>query len=69
MYDIILDNLASCLKGEDPYCYGLFYSCGYNSAGMMLGGGCGEQIAHWIIHGQPDKYMLDYDIRRFFEYF
>ncbi|KAK9296853.1 hypothetical protein QLX08_009258 [Tetragonisca angustula] len=53
------------IMGEDPYCYGFFYSCGYNSAGMMLGGGCGEQIAHWIIHGQPDKYMFDYDVRRF----
>ncbi|KAK1119400.1 hypothetical protein K0M31_013230 [Melipona bicolor] len=53
------------IMGEDPYCCGFFYSCGYNSAGMMLGGGCGEQIAHWIIHGQPDKYMFDYDIRRF----
>ncbi|CAK9810550.1 Sarcosine dehydrogenase, mitochondrial [Anthophora plagiata] len=53
------------IMGEDPHCSGLFYSCGYNSAGMMLGGGCGEQIAHWIIHGRPDKYMFNYDIRRF----
>lgn len=51
-------------KGEDPNCSGFFYSCGYNSAGMMLGGGCGEQIAHWIINGRPDKYMFNYDIRR-----
>ncbi|XP_017789303.1 PREDICTED: sarcosine dehydrogenase, mitochondrial [Habropoda laboriosa] len=53
------------IMGEDPRCSGLFYSCGYNSAGMMLGGGCGEQIAHWIINGRPDKYMFNYDIRRF----
>lgn len=32
---------------------------------MMLGGGCGEQIARWIINGRPDKYMFNYDIRRF----
>ena len=53
------------IMGEDPQCYGLFHSCGYNSAGMMLGGGCGEQIAHWIINGRPDKHMFSYDIRRF----
>ncbi|XP_060812640.1 sarcosine dehydrogenase, mitochondrial [Bombus pascuorum] len=53
------------IMGEDPNCSGFFYSCGYNSAGMMLGGGCGEQIAHWIINGRPDKYMFNYDIRRF----
>ncbi|XP_076755351.1 sarcosine dehydrogenase, mitochondrial-like [Xylocopa sonorina] len=53
------------IMGEDPRCSGFFYSCGYNSAGMMLGGGCGEQIAHWIINGRPDKYMFNYDIRRF----
>lgn len=52
------------LTGEDPRCSGLFYSCGYNSAGMMLGGGCGEQIARWMINGRPDKYMFNYDIRR-----
>lgn len=51
-------------KGEDPRCSGLFYSCGYNSAGMMLGGGCGEQIAYWIINGRPNNYMFNYDIRR-----
>ncbi|XP_078045792.1 sarcosine dehydrogenase, mitochondrial-like isoform X2 [Augochlora pura] len=53
------------LMGEDPRCSGLFYSCGYNSAGMMLGGGCGEQISRWIINGRPDNYMFNYDIRRF----
>ncbi|XP_076161806.1 sarcosine dehydrogenase, mitochondrial-like isoform X3 [Ptiloglossa arizonensis] len=53
------------IMGEDPRCSGLFYSCGYNSAGMMLGGGCGEQIAYWIINGRPNNYMFNYDIRRF----
>lgn len=53
------------IMGEDPRCSGLFYSCGYNSAGMMLGGGCGEQIARWIINGRPDKHMFNYDIRRY----
>ncbi|XP_046739990.1 sarcosine dehydrogenase, mitochondrial isoform X1 [Diprion similis] len=53
------------ILGEDPRCMGFFHSCGYNSAGMMLGGGCGDQIAKWIIHGRPDKHMYSYDIRRF----
>ncbi|XP_012253528.2 sarcosine dehydrogenase, mitochondrial [Athalia rosae] len=53
------------IMGEDPRCMGFFHSCGYNSAGMMLGGGCGEQIAKWIINERPDKHMYSYDIRRF----
>lgn len=53
------------LKGEDPRCSGFYHSCGYNSAGMMFGGGCGEQIALWIINGRPDKHMFKYDIRRY----
>ncbi|XP_015176578.1 PREDICTED: sarcosine dehydrogenase, mitochondrial [Polistes dominula] len=53
------------LMGEDPRCSGFYHSCGYNSAGMMFGGGCGEQIASWIINGRPDKHMFRYDIRRF----
>ncbi|XP_076284985.1 E3 ubiquitin-protein ligase HERC2 isoform X2 [Lasioglossum baleicum] len=53
------------LMGEDPRCSGLFHSCGYNSSGMMLGGGCGKQISQWIINGRPDYYMFNYDIRRF----
>ncbi|XP_011689604.1 PREDICTED: sarcosine dehydrogenase, mitochondrial [Wasmannia auropunctata] len=53
------------IMGEDPRCTGLYYSCGYNSAGMMFGGGCGEQIALWIINGRPDKHMFLQDIRRF----
>lgn len=52
------------ILGEDPRCAGFFYSCGYNSAGMMYSGGCGEQIAEWIIHGRPKKHMFSYDIRR-----
>lgn len=53
------------ILGPDPRCNGLFHNCGYNSAGMMFGGGCGEQLAQWIIHGRPDIDMSHYDIRRF----
>lgn len=36
-----------------------------NSAGMMLGVGCAEQVAIWITKGRPDLPMFNYDIRRF----
>ncbi|MGH0119537.1 UNVERIFIED_CONTAM: hypothetical protein FKN15_006029 [Acipenser sinensis] len=53
------------LMGEAPGVRGFFLGCGFNSAGMMLGGGCGKELAHWIIHGRPEKDMYGYDIRRF----
>uniref|UniRef100_A0A336MEF7 CSON013804 protein n=1 Tax=Culicoides sonorensis TaxID=179676 RepID=A0A336MEF7_CULSO len=53
------------LMGPDPRMDGLFHNCGFNSAGMMLGGGCGEQLAEWILHGRPSAHMFAYDIRRF----
>ncbi|XP_012884921.1 PREDICTED: sarcosine dehydrogenase, mitochondrial [Dipodomys ordii] len=53
------------LMGEAPELRGFFLGCGFNSAGMMLGGGCGQELAHWIIHGRPEKDMYSYDIRRF----
>uniref|UniRef100_A0A8C1MLB0 Sarcosine dehydrogenase n=1 Tax=Cyprinus carpio TaxID=7962 RepID=A0A8C1MLB0_CYPCA len=51
------------LMGEAPEVRGFFLGCGFNSAGMMLGGGCGKELAHWIIHGRPEKDMYGYDIR------
>uniref|UniRef100_A0A8C4ILK9 Sarcosine dehydrogenase n=1 Tax=Dicentrarchus labrax TaxID=13489 RepID=A0A8C4ILK9_DICLA len=53
------------LMGEAPEVRGFFLGCGFNSAGMMLGGGCGRELAHWIIHGRPEKDMYGYDIRVF----
>ncbi|XP_055388535.1 sarcosine dehydrogenase, mitochondrial-like, partial [Condylostylus longicornis] len=55
------------LMGPDTNISGLYHSCGYNSAGMMFGGGCGEQIACWVIKGQPDLPMFQFDLRRFSE--
>ncbi|MCQ8205588.1 hypothetical protein NP569_25190, partial [Vibrio parahaemolyticus] len=48
-----------------PELRGFFLGCGFNSSGMMLGGGCGQELAHCIVHGRPDKDMYSYDIRRF----
>ncbi|XP_006164328.1 sarcosine dehydrogenase, mitochondrial [Tupaia chinensis] len=53
------------LMGEAPELRGFFLGCGFNSAGMMLGGGCGQELAHWVVHGRPEKDMHAYDIRRF----
>ncbi|XP_055839450.1 sarcosine dehydrogenase, mitochondrial [Episyrphus balteatus] len=53
------------LMGPDNHVNGLYHSCGFNSAGMMFGGGCGEQMAQWIINGQPDLPMFSFDLRRF----
>jgi len=53
------------IMGEDPKVRGFFHGVGFNSAGMMLGGGCGEQLAKWVIHGRPSLDMYGYDIRRF----
>ncbi len=51
--------------GPDHRLTGLFHNCGYNSAGMMFGGGCGEQLAKWIVDGRPEFHMFNFDVRRF----
>jgi len=53
------------IMGEDPRVRGFFHGVGFNSAGMMLGGGCGDQLAKWIRDGRPELDMYGYDIRRF----
>ncbi|XP_071548402.1 sarcosine dehydrogenase, mitochondrial [Panulirus ornatus] len=53
------------VMGEDPNVQGFYHCCGFNSAGMMLGGGCGDQMARWIVNGRPDIDMFGYDIRRY----
>ncbi|XP_005408513.1 PREDICTED: sarcosine dehydrogenase, mitochondrial isoform X1 [Chinchilla lanigera] len=53
------------LMGEAPELRGFFLGCGFNSAGMMLGGGCGQELARWVVYGRPEKDMYSYDIRRF----
>nr|CAG4648492.1 EOG090X014D [Polyphemus pediculus] len=53
------------LLGEEPTLQGFYHGCGFNSAGMMFGGGCGKQLAKWVVQGRPDMDMYSYDIRRF----
>ena len=51
------------LVGPDVELRGFYHACGFNSGGIMYAGGCGNQLAKWIIHGQPDLDMFAYDIR------
>ncbi|KAH8277859.1 hypothetical protein KR018_008772 [Drosophila ironensis] len=53
------------LMGPDPNLRGLYHNCGFNSAGMMFGGGCGEQTALWVTEGKPHLPMFGFDLRRF----
>jgi len=53
------------LMGEAPELRGFYFGCGFNSSGMMLSAGCGEELAKWLIKGRPEKDMYSYDIRRF----
>ncbi|KAK2565778.1 Sarcosine dehydrogenase [Acropora cervicornis] len=53
------------LLGEAPELRGFYHGCGFNSAGIMLAGGCGRELAHWVVDGRPELDMYGYDIRRF----
>ncbi|XP_040078946.1 sarcosine dehydrogenase, mitochondrial [Ixodes scapularis] len=53
------------LLGEEPSLRGFFHGCGFNSLGMNGGGGCGRELAAWVLQGRPNLDMYAYDIRRF----
>ncbi|XP_063701825.1 sarcosine dehydrogenase, mitochondrial-like [Culicoides brevitarsis] len=53
------------LIGPDRIVRGLFHSFAFSSNGMMLSGGCAEQVAEWIVNGEPSLDMSSYDIERF----
>ncbi|XP_042875466.1 sarcosine dehydrogenase, mitochondrial-like isoform X2 [Penaeus japonicus] len=53
------------LIGEDPDVSGMYHGSGFNSSGMMMAGGCAEQLAQWVVHGRPELDMTAYDCRRF----
>lgn len=53
------------LLGQVPSVKGFFLGCGFNSAGIMLAGGCGSELAKWVVNGYPELDMLSYDINRF----
>ena len=51
------------LMGEAPELRGFYHGCGFNSAGIMLAGGCGRELARWVVQGHPELDMYGYDIR------
>ncbi|RHY63960.1 hypothetical protein DYB30_011473 [Aphanomyces astaci] len=53
------------LLGPLPGVSGFYLGCGFNSAGIMLAGGCGRELAEWVVHGRPSLDMFSYDIHRF----
>ena len=53
-----------CL-GEAPGLRNCFIAAGLNSEGFEISPGISRALAHWIIHGEPDMDLLDYDVARF----
>lgn len=53
------------LCGPQPGVDGFFQACGFNSMGMMLGGGIGREVAHWIDTGSASVDMFSFDVARF----
>eukprot|EP00656_Telonema_subtile_P023000 TRINITY_DN2430_c0_g1_i12.p1 TRINITY_DN2430_c0_g1~~TRINITY_DN2430_c0_g1_i12.p1 ORF type:complete len:538 (-),score=103.62 TRINITY_DN2430_c0_g1_i12:713-2326(-) len=53
------------LLGPDPSLNGLWHCSGFNSMGMMLGGGVGAEMATWMLEGAPSKDLFSMDIARF----
>eukprot|EP00928_Gymnodinium_smaydae_P078300 TRINITY_DN6213_c0_g3_i3.p1 TRINITY_DN6213_c0_g3~~TRINITY_DN6213_c0_g3_i3.p1 ORF type:complete len:952 (+),score=137.14 TRINITY_DN6213_c0_g3_i3:102-2858(+) len=53
------------LMGPQPEVRGFYNACGFNSMGMMLGGGAGREIATWITTGSPEVDLFGFDCARF----
>lgn len=53
------------LVGLQPGVRGMFNACGFNSMGMMLGGGIGREVATWITEGSPSLDLFSFDCSRF----
>lgn len=53
------------LVGPQPGVRGMFNACGFNSMGMMLGGGIGREVATWVTEGSPNLDMFAFDCSRF----
>mmetsp|Transcript_55295 Transcript_55295/g.124165 ORF Transcript_55295/g.124165 Transcript_55295/m.124165 type:complete len:921 (-) Transcript_55295:8-2770(-) len=53
------------LVGPQPGVRGLFNACGFNSMGLMLGGGVGREVTNWIVSGAPSVDLFGFDCARF----
>ena len=52
------------LMGEAPELINFFVAAGFNSLGILTGGGAGSIIANWIVDGLPPMDVTDVDIAR-----
>jgi 4-methylaminobutanoate oxidase (formaldehyde-forming) len=52
------------LMGESPNVRNFFVAAGFNSLGILSGGGAGLVMAHWIVHGHPPMDVWSVNIRR-----
>lgn len=53
------------LMGPFPGLQGLYLACGFNSMGLMLGGGVGRELTEWILKGSPKVDLFSFDCARF----
>ncbi|XP_039268974.2 sarcosine dehydrogenase, mitochondrial-like isoform X2 [Styela clava] len=53
------------LMGEFFDVKGFFNGTAFNGGGMMLGGGAGRQLAHWIVQGSPEYDLSTCHVNRF----
>jgi len=52
------------LMGEASNLRGFFVAAGFNSLGILSGGGAGFVMAHWIVHGHAPMDVWSVNIRR-----
>jgi len=52
------------LMGEAPELKNFYVAAGFNSLGILFGGGAGQVIAQWIVDGLPPVDVSDIDIAR-----
>jgi heterotetrameric sarcosine oxidase gamma subunit len=50
--------------GESPELRNYFVAAGFNSSGILFGGGVGNVLAHWIIDGYPPMDLSEVNIDR-----
>ena len=56
------------IVGEAPELANYFVAAGLNSIGILTGGGLGQVLAHWIVHGRPDVDITGMNIDRLHAY-
>ena len=58
----------SAVVGEAPELKNYFVAAGLNSIGIIVGGGLGRAMAHWILTGEPDIDITGMNIDRLHTY-